>query len=262
VSLHLHVSTLGEGPDVILLHGLFGMGSNLGALARALKDEFRVHSLDLPNHGRSEWLEPMSVETLAAAVRAWMAAQGIGHARLVGHSLGGKVAMRIALDAPATVARLVVADIAPVPYEPHHDDVFAALEAVARQPPHSRSEADTRMAAYVAEEGVRQFLLLSLARGDDGRYRWRFNLEGLQRDYGGVRESGVGESQAGGQTYPGPVLFIKGELSDYILPQHRPVIEALFPAARLKVLRGASHWLHAEQPRLFNAVVRRFLLEE
>lgn len=250
----IHSSSTGDGPDVILLHGLFGMGNNLGALARALKDHFRVHSLDLPNHGRSEWLSSMTLASLAAAVREWMQGQGIDRASLVGHSLGGKVAMRIALDAPAQVERLVVADIAPVAYPSHHDSVFAALEAVAREAPASRAEAEQVMAGFIGEEGVRQFLLLSLARGEDGRYRWRFNLEGLRRDYGAVREAIAAPGSFGE-----PVLFVKGELSDYIQPQHREAIEALFPRAQLRVLEGCGHWLHAEQPRLFNSVVKRFL---
>lgn len=255
MSLHIHSATQGEGPDVILLHGLFGMGNNLGALARALQADFRVHSLDLPNHGRSGWLETMTLQSLADGVRGWLREQGIVRAHLCGHSLGGKVAMRIALDDPDRVDRLVVADIAPVDYPPHHDAIFAALQAVQSQAPRSRSDAEAVMRDFVAEEGVRQFLLLSLARGEDGVYRWRFNLDGLLRDYGAAR----GRLEAAAP-FTGPVLFIKGENSDYILPQHRKAIEALFPNARLRVLQGCGHWLHAEQPRLFNATVRRFLL--
>lgn len=254
MSLQLYSSSTGEGPDVILLHGLFGMGNNLGALSRALADRFRVHSLDLPNHGRSDWLEHMTIDSLAASVRGWMDGEGIAGAGFVGHSLGGKVAMRIALDAPALVAPLVVADIAPVAYPPHHSEIFAALEAVARQAPRSRGEAEQAMADFIPEEGVRQFLLLSLARGNDGHYHWRFNLEGLQRDYAAVRDAVTSE-----RPYKGETLFVKGELSDYILPQHREAIEALFPNAQLRVLPGCGHWLHAEQPRLFNSLVGRFL---
>lgn len=250
----IHVSSEGAGEDVLLLHGLFGAGGNLGNLARALREEFRVHSLDLPNHGRSGWIEPMNLETLAAAVRQWMLDAGLAQAALVGHSLGGKVAMRLALDSPALVSRLVVADIAPVAYPSHHDQVFAALEAVAAAAPSSRSEADRIMAQYLEEQGVRQFLATSLYRDDDGAYRWRFNLAGLKRDYDAVREA-----LSAPVPYPGPVLFIKGELSDYIQPEHRAAIETLFPAAQLRVLQGCGHWLHAEQPRLFNAQVRRFL---
>lgn len=230
------------------------MGGNLGALARSLADRYRVHSLDLPNHGRSGWLESMTLEALAARVCDWIADRGIAKAALVGHSLGGKVAMRLALDDPGLVRHLAVADIAPVAYPAHHDGIFAALEAVARAEPASRTEAATLMAAHIPEEGVRQFLLLSLARGEGGRYHWRFNLEGLIRDYATVREA-----LASPAPYPGEVLFIKGELSDYIQEEHREAIESLFPHAQLRVLQGCGHWLHAEQPRLFNAVVGRFL---
>jgi len=255
VTLQLYSSRIGTGPDVVLLHGLFGMGGNLGALARALQGSFCVHSLDLPNHGRSDWMENMSIDSLAAAVQAWLRREGIVEASLVGHSLGGKVAMRLALDDPQQVARLVVADIAPVAYPAHHDEVFAALAAVAELAPSSRRAAETCMAQFIDEPGVRQFLSLSLKRDADGAYRWRFNLEGLQRNYAAVREELLAE-----QAFSKPVLFVKGELSDYIQPQHRATIESLFPHAQLKMLPGCGHWLHAEQPRLFNAVVQRFLL--
>ncbi|MFV0275697.1 MAG: alpha/beta fold hydrolase [Parahaliea sp.] len=259
MNLHIHATIQGgekgQGGDVVLLHGLFGMGGNLGALARALAPDFRVHSLDLPNHGRSGWMESMGLAGLAAAVVDWLAQQGIGRVSLCGHSLGGKVAMRLTLDQPGLVDRLVVADIAPVAYPPHHDAIFEALAIVARQRPASRPEAGQLMAPLIKEAGVRQFLLLSLARGEDGRYDWRFNLEGLRRDYAAVCEPLQSD-----RPFPGTAVFLKGELSDYIQPSHREAILALFPAATVKVLQGCGHWLHAEQPRLFNATVRRFLL--
>ncbi|MBA6411967.1 alpha/beta fold hydrolase [Parahaliea sp. F7430] len=256
MSIELYSSSAGSGPNVLLLHGLFGMGSNLGALARALEDSFCVHSLDLPNHGRSEWIEQMSLEHLASAVQGWAERKGMTALSLVGHSLGGKVAMRMALDNPALVTSLVVADIAPVAYPPRHAAVFSALAAVAEAGPRSRREAQDYMAQYIEEPGVRQFLSLSLQRDQQGLYRWRFNREGLERDYGAVRDTLVSM-----EAYTGPTLFVKGELSDYIKPQYKEAIEALFPRAQLKVIPNTGHWLHAEQPRLFNAVVKRFLTE-
>ncbi len=254
MALHIHSSVAGSGPAVILLHGLFGMGSNLGALARELQGSYTVYSLDLPNHGRSGWMDDMRLETLAAAVLDWMGGQRITSAAIVGHSLGGKVAMQIALNAPTRVDKLVVADIAPVGYEHHHNAIFSGLRAVADKPPENRSLADDILERYIHEELVRQFLLLSLSRGDDGLYHWRFNLDALEAGY-----EAVVDGLESGQPYPGPVLFLKGELSDYIRPEHKAVITALFPAAQLKVLPGCGHWLHAQEPRLFNALVRRFL---
>ncbi len=238
---------------MVLLHGLFGSGGNLGALARALRDDYRVYSADLPNHGRSAWLDSMALGSLAERVAQWLDEQGLSRVALVGHSLGGKVAMRLALDDPERVAAVTVADIAPVAYPPHHDAVFAALEAVEQSRVASRAEASTLMERHLEEQGVIQFLLASLQRGDDGLYRWRFNIEAIRRDYAAVRDA------LDGPAYAGPVLFVKGGESDYVLPGHRERILALFPAGQVKVMPGCGHWLHAEQPRLFNAIVGRFL---
>lgn len=252
--LKLHDSVLGDGPDVVLLHGLFGMGSNLGALARALADSYRVHSLDLPNHGRSDWLDEAGIDELAVAVADWMDSRGVSQAALVGHSLGGKVAMQLALSQPARLDALVVADIAPVLYQPRHQAVFAGLDAVATGGCGSRAEAGQRMAAHIQEEQVIQFLLLSLQRAEDGSYNWRFNLEGLRKNYQAMQQGLAAELP-----YDGRVLFIKGAESDYILPEHQDTILGMFPGADVRIMADCGHWLHAEQPRLFNAIVHRFL---
>ncbi|MFV0477259.1 MAG: alpha/beta fold hydrolase [Parahaliea sp.] len=254
MSVYLHSTTRGRGPDVVLLHGLFGMGSNLGMLARALQDTWRVHCLDLPNHGRSDWLDTMSLASLAGAISDWMDEHSIADVRLVGHSLGGKVAMWLALAQPMRVSRLVVADIAPVAYPPHHDDIFQGLHAVAAALPPDRASADEILAQYIDETPVRQFLLCSLVRDEKGLYRWRFNLQGLEQGY-----HAVSEELDNFEPCMNDVLFLKGEHSNYILPEYRKMILRTFPRACLKVLPDTGHWLHAEQPRLFNAQVRRFL---
>lgn len=239
---------------MILLHGLFGSGGNLGALARTLADEYTVYCPDLPNHGRSGWTADATLASLAGAIADWMGQENLDAAAFVGHSLGGKIGMALALTQPQRVTALVVADIAPVAYPSHHDAVFAALEAVHGAGVSSRAEAAEMMAEHLQEEGIIQFLLMSLTRNEDGHYAWRFNLEGLKRDYGAVRAA-----PDGNKPYNGPVLFIKGGASDYILPEHRATVLKLFPGAELKVMPGCGHWLHAEQPDLFNSIVRRFL---
>jgi esterase len=234
VTAKLHSSSIGQGPNVVLLHGLFGSGSNLGALARSLQDRFHVHSVDLPDHGRSDWQDTTDLASLAASLRHWMQHQGVGSACFVGHSLGGKVAMQLALDYPVLVEALVVADIAPVAYPPGHDAVFAALDAVVERRCRSREEAAAVMAEHLQEAGVIQFLLMSLRRGSD-------------------------EAPGAAAPFSGPVLFIKGGDSDYIREVHRTHILALFPAAQVKIMPGCGHWLHAERPSLFNGIVGRFL---
>lgn len=254
MSAKLHSSVKGNGPDVVLLHGLFGSGNNLGALARSLAEHYTVHSLDLPNHGRSQWQVHGDIGAMADSVVQWMSGQGLESASLVGHSLGGKVAMQIALSHPSVVRALVVADIAPVAYPPRHDGVFAALAAVASPPCRSRKEAADRMEAYLSEPGVIPFLLSSLQRSDEGTYQWRFNLAGIREQYPSLSAA---PPSAG--SYSAPVLFISGGNSGYIKETHREAITSRFPRARLKIMAGCGHWLHAEKPELFNRLVADFL---
>jgi esterase len=239
---------------VVLLHGLFGSGANLGALARSLRESFLVYNPDLPNHGRSGWLEKPDLPRMAETLRDWMRAEGLAHAHLVGHSLGGKVAMQVALAYPDSVESLVVADIAPVAYPPRHDAVFAALAAVESAQCRRREEAASVMARYIKDARVIQFLLTSLQRDDSGSLAWRFDLHGIEDAY-----PALSAAPGGGQCFSGPVLFIKGGDSDYIREAHRGAIKGLFPAASLKVIPDCGHWLHAEQPRVFNRIVGRFL---
>ena len=242
------------GPDVVLIHGLFGMGSNLGTLARALQDRYRVHSVDLPNHGRSAWVAGADIPAMAQALLSWMDLQGLQSVSLVGHSLGGKVAMELSLRNPQRVTSLVAADIAPVAYPAHHRAEFAALAAVAEAQCQSRAAAGEIMSRFLEEDMVIQFLLKNLARQADGDYGWRFNLAEIVRGYDEIRAA-----IAAGAVYTGPVLFIKGGDSSYVQEQHRDSILTLFPGVVLKVMPGCGHWLHAQQPRLFNGLVRRFL---
>ncbi len=254
MAVKLRSTLRGNGPPVVLLHGLFGSGSNLGALSRALQDSFSVYSVDLPNHGDSDWLEDTDLASTANAVAGWLSRQGLTRAQFVGHSLGGKVAMQLALAQPGQVAALVVADIAPVAYPPRHDAVFAALDAVAARRCPSRQAAAEIMGGHLQEEQVIQFLLSNLRRDDAGNYRWRFNLEGLKPGYAAVLAEPVAH-----RSFPGPVLFIKGGDSDYIRAEHRSHILSLFPAAEVKIMPGCGHWLHVQRPSLFNNLVRRFL---
>ena len=250
----LYVKRQGEGPPVLLLHGLFGAGGNLGALARALQNDFSVYSVDLPGHGRSGWLDPLSLPAMVEQLLRWMTREGLLQAHLVGHSLGGKVAMQLALDDPSRVRSLVVADIAPVTYSPHHQAVFAALAAVDTARCSSREEAVQLMSAYVQESGVIQFLAASLQRSDQGSMRWRFDFHQIQASYAALLTAPPEQL-----SFEGPVLFIKAGNSDYIQEAHWPIIQRYFPAAAIKIMSGCGHWLHAEKPQVFNALVARFL---
>jgi esterase len=254
MAVSLYHREAGEGPPVVLLHGLFGAGASLGALARDLQPHYRVLSVDLPSHGRSAWLHAPSLPAMADALLDWMADAGVEGARLVGHSLGGKVAMEMVLRDSRRVEGLVVADIAPVAYPSRHEAVFQALAAVAEGRCASREEAAEIMDAYLEEPGVIDFLGASLRRGEDGLMHWRFDARGLREHY-----AALVAAPSGGATYNGPVLFLKGGRSDYLREEHRSAIARLFPSATLRVMPDCGHWLHVEQPRLFNGIVRRFL---
>jgi esterase len=261
MAINLHHSALQvekrQAPAVVLLHGLFGMASNLGALARSLSEHYRVYSVDLPNHGKSDWLEPFNIPNVADCVGQWMTQQNLAHAHFVGHSLGGKVAMQLALHHSARVDSLSIADIAPVPYPRHHDDVLCALTAVASAKCQSRSEAADVMAQTLEEESLIQFILMIISRDSQGIYRWRFNLQGIIEHY-----DAIGAGLEADAPFNSSVLFIKGGDSDYILPEHRGAISHLFPSAAVKIMPGCGHWLHAQRPAMFNGIVRRFLAEQ
>ena len=241
---------------MILLHGLFGSGANLGMVSRGLAGSYRVLSPDLRNHGRSPHADDMDYRAMAADVTAFMDHMKITQCAICGHSMGGKVAMQVALDHPDRVSQLVVADIAPVAYPPGHRDVFAGLAAVEAASPAGRREADAVLADHVEEPGVRAFLLKSWQRDDQGHWGWLLNRPALVSNYAALGEANSGPA------WNGPVLFLKGELSNYIQNRHQEATLALFPQARLKVIEQTGHWLHAEKPALFNALVLRFLTQQ
>ena len=254
----LHARTSGQGPDVILLHGLFGQGSNLGSVSRALASDFRVHCLDLPDHGRSPWRAEASLPTYAQAVREWMDQHQLPAAHVLGHSLGGKVAMELAVTQPERVRKLVVADMAPVTYTEHHQQILEALQQVVRQQCETRAAAEALLSKVIDDPGVVGYLLMSLER-DAGHevYQWRFNLAGLADAYGRLREA---PSDAG--PFLGPTLFLKGSESAYIQAAHESEIQRRFPGSRLVTVEDAGHWLHVDQPDQFNSAVRAFLLAD
>ena len=251
----LHAEEMGKGsPPVCLLHGLFGSGANLRTAARRLAATRRVVLLDLRNHGGSGHAAGMSYGEMAADVRATLAGREALPAALLGHSMGGKVAMRLALDAPGVVERLLVADIAPVAYPPHFQDLVAALQALPLRPGLGRAEASALLAPAVPDAALRAFLLLNLRPGE--MPCWRI---GLGEIAAGLRHIEGWEAPPGAR-YAGPALFLSGERSGYVRAEDRPAIRALFPEARFAVLRDAGHWMHADQPEAFAATATAFLV--
>jgi len=244
-------------PAVVLLHGLFGSSVNWHSIARELASDYRVLVPDLRNHGRSPHVAGMSYPEMTADIMTLLRRLGLKRAALVGHSMGAKVAMWLALRDGATVERLVAVDMAPVTYPDRFENVVAALEAVDLERIRSRSEAEQSLAEYLDESRVRQYLLQSLAL-KNGRWAWRMNLTELRA----ALPSLVGYPKAArGEQYPGPALFIYGADSAYVTAKEHHAIRELFPYARLHAVAGAAHWVYADQPQLFLSALRGFLSE-
>ncbi|GAB3015631.1 alpha/beta fold hydrolase [Bowmanella dokdonensis] len=243
----------GQGQPVILLHGLFGSLENLNGIKRALETDYRVVNLDLPDHGRSPASSHFSYARYAQQVLETLDGLQLDQVALLGHSMGGKVAMQLALDHPDRVVKLLVADIAPVPYPKRHGEVFAGLNNVNLAALDGRQSADRQLAEHIHEPGVRQFLLKSLQK-DEERWQWRFNLPLLQAEYDKI--TGWPDSD---RQFKGPTLFIKGGNSDYITAQQRDAIVRQFPNSQGHIIADAGHWLHAEKPAAFNKIARDFI---
>lgn len=252
VSLYTEEAGGGQIP-VILLHGLFGSASNLLSVSRGLEADYRVVRMDLRNHGKSPHAERMTIADMSADVLAAMDTLGLDRVHILGHSLGGKVAMQLALDHPERVISLIVADIAPVRYRPGHDDILEGLQALDIRAIENRGQADIQLQKYVSELPIRQFLLKNLYRKEDGDWALRMNLKVIAGEYDCLRDAPEGES------YTGPSLFIKGERSGYIKEEGKLAIMRQFPGAEIAEIVGAGHWLHVEQAVTFNALVQEFI---
>lgn len=250
----LNYKQIGQGPDVVLIHGLFGSLENLNAIAKPLSENYRVTNIDLRNHGRSFHSDIMNYSVMANDVVELLASLNINNTHIVGHSMGGKVAMQIALEHPQLVNKLVVLDIAPVSYEPRHGSIFKGLKEVAEKHIEDRKTADTILQKHISELGVRQFLLKSYAKNEDNEFSWRFNVDTLFSQYGNILSLIKANDSCLCNT-----LFIKGNDSDYILPEYRSAIMDLFPNAKAKVIQGAGHWLHAQKPEAVNKSINDFL---
>lgn len=237
-------------PPVLIVHGLFGSGRNWNVISKRLSDERRVVSVDMRNHGDSPRFDTQSYHDMAGDLAEVIHHLG-GKADVIGHSMGGKAAMILALENTALMNRLLIADIAPVAYGHSQHSMIDAMRSIDLTRVNTRGDADRQLAEVLGDASVRAFLLQSL---NVKERQWRLNLDVLEAEMAKI--VGFPEISA---TFDGPALFLAGADSDYVLPEHRAKIKALFPAAKQAKIPGVGHWLHAEKPREFEAAARSFL---
>lgn len=254
----MHYISSGQGSAVILIHGLFGNLDNLKGLSKSLEERHSVVRVDVPNHGLSPHWQKMDYPLLAKAVIELMDSLQLSRAHIVGHSMGGKIAMATALSYPERVISLIAADIAPVSYQQRHDKVFAGLEGIDLTGLNSRSEALKQLLAAGLDEGTAQFLLKNLSRTDQG-FNWKMNLTGLKSCYRDLIAWYNDIEADDFLQYRKPTLFIRGGDSDYITSEHRQAIMKQFPHVQAKTIEGTGHWLHAQKPAIFNRIVSEFI---
>lgn len=257
--MQLNYKKYGEqGEPLLILHGLFGMLDNWATLGRKFSDtlstnHFKVYLIDQRNHGKSPHDATMDYELMANDIANFIQQQQLEKVNLIGHSMGGKVAMQLAFTHPQLIKKLLVADIAPKAYKGNHYEIFNAIESVDLTLINSRKDADKALENLLPNFGVRQFILKNLARNNKGEYYWKLAINNIKTNY---------ESLIGGVdgSFDGATLFIKGGKSNYISPEDWVTIQQKFSNAKLNEIEAAGHWLHAEKPLAFYEIVMKFLL--
>lgn len=254
--LNLHYAHHGKtGPPLLILHGLLGSSRNWRSVAEVLARDFRVLAVDLRNHGRSPHADDMDFTHLVADVRWFIESRQLGAVHLLGHSLGGKVAMALGLNFPESVRTLIVVDIAPVAYNDRYSGIVRCLQAIDVAQATNRSAIDRELAESIPEPGLRQFLLMNLVATGHG-FRWAVNLDAMQRALPLLTSF---PRQSHRARFTKPALFITGTRSNYVQDHHRSIVRHLFPSARFTGIDGAGHWPHIERSDEFIAAVKEFL---
>lgn len=238
---------IGSGEPLLILHGFLGMSDNWKTLGKKYADEgFEVHLLDLRNHGKSFHSDNFSYELMVEDVVKYTTSKNLSQVNIIGHSMGGKVAMLLAVSHPDVVKRLLIADIAPKYYPPHHQTIINGLKSLDFNKITTRTEADEALSNYINDWGTRQFLLKNLYWKTKDKLAFRFNLPVLEN-----AQEEIGEALPAQKTFDGKTLFLRGSKSEYISPNDKDLIKTHFPIANLETIDNAGHWLHAENPKQF-----------
>ncbi len=269
-SLNLFYRKFGEGPPLIIIHGLYGSSGNWISIGKALAEHFEVFIIDMRNHGNSPFSNEHSYALMKDDIFRFIKAQQIKKAIIIGHSMGGKAAMFFAADFPEKVQSLIIIDISPRSYKSHyefdpqsidHKNIIAAMLSVNLSTIQHREDVDSILSHSIKPLRVRQFLLKNLYRNRDGSFKWKLNLEVLQKNLPDIMDGLDPERFSHGNGVTGfPVLFIRGEKSNYILQEDVDIIKTIFPMAEIVTIPDASHWLHADQPDLLIKTITYFIL--
>jgi esterase len=253
--MQLFFKESGQGQPIIILHGLFGLLDNWTTIAKYLSEKYRIILVDQRNHGRSPHTDDFNYQLMADDLKEFILEHQIENPIIIGHSMGGKVAMTFAVQNPNMLQKLVVVDIAPKDYPVHHDAILDGLFAIKLDQLTSRNEADEILAKYVPEFDTRQFLLKNLYRKEDMSFAWRINLPVLAREI-----ENIGKGFGDNYSFEKPTLFIRGLKSNYIKEKDFERIHSIFTDCKIDTIENAGHWVHAETPKEFLESLGRFLL--
>lgn len=244
----------GTGSPLIILHGLFGSSDNWMSIGKLLADKYELYIPDQRNHGRSFHTNEFNYELLVHDLHTFIKSNNILNPSILGHSMGGKVAMKFSIGHPDEIDKLIVADIAPKSYPVRHQRILEGLLSLNLNIIASRAEADEDLAVYINQSQIRQFLLKNLVRTEQGKYEWKINLNAIDENIGEM-----GDELSPEERFDGPTIFIDGENSDYIQEKDHILIKHIFPNSKIEHIANAGHWLHAEQPQIFTQIVLDFL---
>lgn len=243
----LHSKILGTRTPLLVLHGFLGMSDNWKTLGNQYAEKgFEVHLIDQRNHGKSFWSDDFDYDLLSEDLKNYMETHHLENAMIIGHSMGGKTAMQFACSYPDLVTKMIIADIGPKFYPPHHQPIIDGLNALNLDIITSRNQADSELGKHITDFGTRQFLLKNLYWIEKGQLGFRFNLEVLSE-----KMNEIGENIGATDFYNGPVLFLRGDRSEYIMPNEISEFRKHFPKAEMDTIDNAGHWLHAENPKQF-----------
>ncbi len=252
--MSLNFKSYGEGPPVIILHGLFGMLDNWRSIASTLAENYSVYLLDQRNHGRSPHYPSHTYEDMSVDVAEWMKENEINNAKVIGHSMGGKTAIQLTYDYPDLVDKLIVVDIAPRRYHGGHEAIISALQSVPIDQVQSRSEVESYLSTTISSKGVILFLMKNLSRKKEGGFEWKMNLEVLAEYY----TEHIMNAPQYSKSITTPTLFIAGGTSNYITDADRQQISQLFTEVSHEICQGAGHWVHAEKPKELIQTVKNY----